>query len=138
MYCGYLDNGGVHYNSGPPNHAFALMVDGGSYNGYTVNPIGLDKAVQIHYRALTVKLGQSSSFVDHYNAVRLHSAIGYVAPKDMLEGRAKIIHEQRDRKLEQARERRRLKRLEATGPDFLNPSAYGPADCLIPSMQNSI
>ena len=33
---GYTDGGGVHTNSGVPNHAYALMVDGGSYNGFTV------------------------------------------------------------------------------------------------------
>jgi len=37
------DNGGVHINSGVPNHAYALMVDGGIYNGITVNPIGLPR-----------------------------------------------------------------------------------------------
>ena len=47
-----------------------------------------------------------TGFVEHYNAVRLHSALGYVAPNDVLEGRAKKIHEERDRKLEEARERR--------------------------------
>jgi putative transposase len=77
-------------------------------------------------------------FVEHYNNVRLHSAIGYITPKDMLEGRAKTIHEQRDRKLEEARERRRIKRLEASRSVFFNPSACQPADRLIPSMQNSI
>jgi putative transposase len=46
-------------------------------------------------------------FVDHYNGVRLHSAIGYVTPKDKLEGRAPQILEDRDRKLAEARERRR-------------------------------
>jgi len=49
-------------------------------------------------------------FVEHYNTVRLHSAIGYVTPKDLLEGRAQAIHEARDRKLETARERRKAKR----------------------------
>ena len=49
-------------------------------------------------------------FVGHYNTVRLHSAIGYVTPQDMLEGRAKAIHDARDRKLEAARERRKTER----------------------------
>ena len=49
-------------------------------------------------------------FVDHYNNVRLHSAIGYVAPKDKLEGREKAIFDERDRKLDQARERRKVQR----------------------------
>jgi transposase InsO family protein len=51
-------------------------------------------------------------FVIHYNDCRLHSAIGYVAPRDMLEGRQKAIHAERDRKLEQAREERARKRAE--------------------------
>ena len=46
-------------------------------------------------------------FVEHYNTVRLHSAIGYVTPKDKLEGRDKEIFDARDRKLEAARERRK-------------------------------
>jgi putative transposase len=49
-------------------------------------------------------------FVEHYNTVRLHSAIGYITPKDKLEGRAKEILDARDRKLEAARERRKEKR----------------------------
>jgi len=49
-------------------------------------------------------------FVEHYNTVRLHSAIGYVTPKDKLEGRDQEIFVARDRKLEVARERRKEKR----------------------------
>jgi len=48
-----------------------------------------------------------ADFVDHYNGVRLHSAIGYVTPQDKLEGRAPQILQERDRKLAEARERRR-------------------------------
>ena len=48
-----------------------------------------------------------SDYVTHYNQVRLHSAIGYVTPKDKLDGRAKEIFAERDRKLAEARERRR-------------------------------
>ena len=54
-------------------------------------------------------------FVKYYNEVRLHSSIGYVTPRDMLEGRAKTIWSERDRKLEEARERRRRRRAEARG-----------------------
>ena len=52
-------------------------------------------------------------YVTHYNTVRLHSAIGYVTPKDKLEGREAEIFAQRDRKLAEARERRRVARQEA-------------------------
>jgi putative transposase len=46
-------------------------------------------------------------YVTHYNGVRLHSAIGYVTPQDKLEGRDRQIFDERDRKLAEARERRR-------------------------------
>jgi transposase InsO family protein len=49
-------------------------------------------------------------YVEHYHTVRLHSAIGYVTPKDKLEGRERAIFAERDRKLEQARERRKANR----------------------------
>src|SRR2546430_211710 len=52
-------------------------------------------------------------FVEHYNTVRLHSALGYVTPKDKLEGREKEIFDARDRKLEEARERRKTRRQNA-------------------------
>ena len=51
-----------------------------------------------------------AKFVEHYNTVRLHSAIGYVTPQDKLQGRDKEILAARDRKLEAARERRKAKR----------------------------
>ena len=46
-------------------------------------------------------------FVEYYNHERLHSAIGFITPADMLAGRAEVIWAARDEKLEQARERRR-------------------------------
>ena len=54
------------------------------------------------------------SYVDYYNGVRLHSAIGYVTPADRLAGRQAEIHAARDRKLEQARQLRQLRRQQAS------------------------
>ena len=42
--------------------------------------------------------------------MRLNSAIGYIMPKDMLAGRQQEIQDERDRKLEAAREQRQIRR----------------------------
>lgn len=47
-----------------------------------------------------------AQYVRVYNQERLHSAIGYITPQDMLEGRRDQIHQQRDERLESARQRR--------------------------------
>jgi putative transposase len=47
-----------------------------------------------------------AQYVAVYNEQRLHSSLGYVTPKDMLEGRRAEIHAARDRKLDQARRNR--------------------------------
>jgi transposase InsO family protein len=52
-------------------------------------------------------------YVTGYNEVRLHSAIGYVAPAARLTGRDQAIFDERDRKLEAARERRKRCRMAA-------------------------
>ena len=44
------------------------------------------------------------------NDVRLNSAIGYITPKDMLAGRQQEMHAERDRKLEEARKQRQIRR----------------------------
>ena len=53
---------------------------------------------------------QITSYIAHYNDTRLHSSLGYIAPKDKLEGREKQIFKERDNKLEAAREARKQKR----------------------------
>jgi len=68
-YCDTGDSGGVHINSGVPNKAFMLMVDGGSFNGVNVSGIGLNKATAIQYRTLTRYLSVYSNFADDYEAL---------------------------------------------------------------------
>ena len=77
----------------------------GSIKGECIRPgtpISLEDAIRIVTR-----------YVEHYNHVRLHNAIGYVAPADKLAGREGEIFAARDRKLAEARERRKAQR-EAT------------------------
>jgi Zn-dependent metalloprotease len=66
--CNLGDSGGVHHGSGIPNHAFAMLADGQTFNGYTINAIGPIKAGAVWYRALTTYLTISSDFEDAYAA----------------------------------------------------------------------
>jgi putative transposase len=52
-------------------------------------------------------------YVEHYNNIRLNSAVGYITPKDMLAARQQEIDAERDRKLEQARKERQVRRQNA-------------------------
>ncbi len=55
-YTGADDNGGVHINSGIPNHAFYLFANNAA--------VGKDKAEKVFYRALDAYLVKSSKFKD--------------------------------------------------------------------------
>jgi putative transposase len=57
------------------------------------------------------------TWITHYNTIRLHSAIGYVAPKDKLEGRETQIFANRDQKLEEARRQRQIRRQAFSSPE---------------------
>lgn len=61
-WCSTTDSGGVHTNSGIPNHAYALLVDGGTYNGQTIGSLGFTKAAHIFWRAQSVYLTSTSDF----------------------------------------------------------------------------
>jgi len=63
-------------------------------------PLGLEDARRI-----------IAQWVEYYNRVRLHSAIGYIAPADKLAGKETAIFAARDNKLEEARDRRKQTRI---------------------------
>ena len=74
----------------------------GSIKGECIRPgtpISLEDAIRI-----------VGNYVEHYNEVRLHSAIGYIAPADKLAGRETEIFAARDHKLAEARQRRKEQR----------------------------
>jgi len=68
-----------------------------------------------------------TDYVAHYNGVRLHSAIGYVTPNDKLLGTDAAIHAERDRKLAEARERRKQMRQTRHEPIESHADASRPA-----------
>ena len=70
-HCLEEDGGGIHSNSGVPNHAFALMVDGGTYNGVTVNAIGMTRAAHIYWRAMREYQVPTTKFADHADALEM-------------------------------------------------------------------
>lgn len=61
-------------------------------------------------------------WVEYYNGVRLHSALGYITPADKLAGREAAIYAQRDRKLETARDKRQAKRHAARSAAVAEPA----------------
>jgi hypothetical protein len=65
----YGDEGGVHINSGIVNKAAYLMVDGDTFNSYTVTGIGIDKMLAVFYRAQVALLTQTSDFQDLYDTM---------------------------------------------------------------------
>ncbi len=60
--CSSDDYGGVHANSTVVSHAYALLVDGGSYNGYGIQGIGLTKAAHLFWHAQKYYLSRTSDF----------------------------------------------------------------------------
>ncbi|MFZ1218328.1 MAG: M4 family metallopeptidase, partial [Chthoniobacterales bacterium] len=88
--CGTADGGGVHTNSGVPNHAYALIVDGtqfapgGSYNGQTITGIGLTKAAAIYFRAESVYQTPTTDFPAHAIALQTSCSDLIGAPLNQL------------------------------------------------------
>jgi bacillolysin len=79
--CGSGDSGGVHNNSGVPNHAYALAVDGGTFNGQTITGIGLTKGAAIWFRAESVYQTPTTNFAAHQQAIE--TSCGDLIGKDI-------------------------------------------------------
>lgn len=77
-YCDTSDNGGVHTNSGVSNHAYAMLVDGKTFNGVTVPKIGLIKAAHIYFQAETHHQTPTTNYPQHADALEesCHELIG--------------------------------------------------------------
>ena len=79
----------------PPQNGNLLFIRPGT-------PLSLEDALRL-----------VEGYVEHYNNVRLNSAIGYITPKDILAGHQQEIQAERDRKLDAAREQRKNRRQRA-------------------------
>jgi len=69
--CGEDDSGGVHTNSGIPNHAFTLATDGGGFNATEISGIGLTRSAHIWWRAMSVYQVATTDFPDHADLIEL-------------------------------------------------------------------
>jgi Zn-dependent metalloprotease len=67
--CGTEDGGGVHSNSGVANHTYSLMVDGGTFNGQTIEGLGLTKAAHILWTAQSNYETPVTGFPEHAAAL---------------------------------------------------------------------
>ena len=65
-----LDGGGVHTNSGVNNKAAFLLTDGGTFNGQTVQPLGIDKVARLYYVVETTLLTSAADYQDLASALQ--------------------------------------------------------------------
>ena len=86
-YCDTGDNGGVHRNSGVPNHAFAMLVDGKTYNNVAVPRIGMVKALHIYFHAATHYQTPTTNFPQHADALERSCADLIDQPLNGFDGR---------------------------------------------------
>lgn len=68
-YCESGDGGGVHTNSAVPNHAFAMLVDGKSFNGVDIPAIGMTRAAHIYFHAAVHYQTPTTNFAQHADAL---------------------------------------------------------------------
>jgi len=64
----FIDNGGVHINSGIGNKLCYLLTDGGDFNGQTIKAMGINKTARLFYETQFL-LSQSADYFDLYFAM---------------------------------------------------------------------
>lgn len=69
-WCEEIDNGGVHINSGVNNKAVSLMTDGGTFNGYTIEGMGLSKTADLYYEVQNNLLLSAADYADLYDLLQ--------------------------------------------------------------------
>ena len=89
-YLGSDNSTSVHTNSGVANKAAYLITDGGSFNGYTVTGLGINKASQVFYEAQKNLLTSGSDYADLYSALyqaclNLAGGSAGITPSDCVE-----------------------------------------------------
>lgn len=62
--CGTNDCGFVHTNSGIPNKAAWLLMEGGTHTGFTIDALGRDKVAQLYHSVLVNTVTSGTQFVD--------------------------------------------------------------------------
>lgn len=65
FYCGADNSTWIHRNGAVIAHAFALLAAGGTYNGFTITGIGVQKAARIFFDTMR-RLVDTSDFEDAY------------------------------------------------------------------------
>jgi Zn-dependent metalloprotease len=63
------DFGGVHSNSGVNNKLAYLLTDGDTFNGYTINGLGIARVADLYYEVQTDLLTAGSDWDDLYQAL---------------------------------------------------------------------
>jgi hypothetical protein len=94
--------------------------------GFAVSHETHKEKVIVYIRHPKVSGCTASQQSERIHTVRLHRAIGYVAPQAMLAGRQAEIHTERDRKLEEARRQRQVRRLTAGAKTFSMVAGVNP------------
>ncbi|MEK7794310.1 MAG: M4 family metallopeptidase, partial [Candidatus Hydrogenedentota bacterium] len=69
FFRGTGDNGGIHSNSGINNKLCYLLTDGGTFNGFTIGGLGIERTADLYYAVQTGVLSRSATYYDLFDAL---------------------------------------------------------------------